>query len=151
MNDMTASQLPIDHSGLEMLPMEDCLYHLRTARVGRVAFLLDGYPIILPVNHGMDGDTVVFRTDLGSKLAAADNAFPVAFEVDGFDVDRRAGWSVVVRGVAETVEEPADTDRLDALGVWPWADAVRRGHWVQITGSEITGRKIVHPSRHPES
>ena len=141
---MTKTTLPIDHSGLEILPVDDCRYHLQTARVGRIAFLSDGYPTILPVNHRMDGDSVVFRTNVGSKLAAADNGFPVAFEVDGIDADRRAGWSVVVRGDAHTVDEPDEVDRLNLLGVWPWADAVPRGHWVRISGQEITGRKIVH-------
>lgn len=145
---MTTHVLPIDHSGLEMLPLDDCLYHLQTARIGRLAYLSDGYPTILPVNHGMDRGSVVFRTNVGDKLAAAENALPVAFEVDGFDADRRAGWSVVVRGVAETVVDDQEVERLNGLGVWPWPDAVRRTHWVRISGSEITGRKIIHDPVH---
>jgi uncharacterized protein len=129
---------------MEMMPIEDCLYHLRTARVGRVAFMWDGYPIILPVNHGMQGDSVVFRTNIGSKLAAADNEMPMAFEVDGIDADRRAGWSVLVRGEAHSIEEPEEVEQLRLLRLWPWADAVRREHWVRISAYEITGRRIVH-------
>lgn len=143
---MSTSALPIDHSGLQVLPMADCLYHLRTARVGRVAFVSDGSPVILPVSHGMDGDEVVFRTTVGSKLAAAQNGQPVAFEVDGIDADRRAGWSVLVRGTARTVEDPDEVAGLYRLGIWPWADTVRRGHWVRVGTHEITGRKIVHDS-----
>ena len=142
---MTMSSLPVDRSGLEMLPLEECLSRVRTARVGRIAFLSDGYPIILPVNHGMDGDSVIFRTNIGSKLMAADNELPVAFEVDGTDRDRRAGWSVLVRGDAQTVDNPGEIERLNRMGVWPWADAVVREHWVRIRTYEITGRMI--PSR----
>jgi len=131
---------------MEMMPIEDCLYHLRTARVGRVAFVWDGYPIILPVNHGMQGDSVVFRTSVGSKLAAADSELPVAFEVDAIDADRRAGWSVVVRGEAHTVDDPAEVEQLRSLRLWPWADAVKREHWVRIRSYEITGRRILHPT-----
>src|SRR6478735_1772933 len=97
------SSLPLDHSGLGVLSTEECLDRLRSARVGRIAFVSDGEPVILPVNHGMDGDVVVFRTDAGSKLIAADDEVPVAFEVDGFDPDRRTGWSVLLRGVATSV------------------------------------------------
>ncbi|MET3806313.1 nitroimidazol reductase NimA-like FMN-containing flavoprotein (pyridoxamine 5'-phosphate oxidase superfamily) [Nakamurella sp. UYEF19] len=140
---MTTSALPIDHSGLEMIPMVDCLNRLRSARMGRLAFFSDGYPMILPINHGMDGDSIVFRTAQGSKLAAAENEMPVAYEIDGTDVDRRAGWSVLVRGEARTVDNPGEVDRLNRLGVWPFADAVERTHWVRISTSEITGRKIV--------
>jgi nitroimidazol reductase NimA-like FMN-containing flavoprotein (pyridoxamine 5'-phosphate oxidase superfamily) len=141
---MTASALPLDHSGLGILSEQDCLDRLSTARVGRLAFLSDGYPTILPVNHGMDGNAVVFRTGIGSKLIAADNEFPVAFEVDGIDPDRRAGWSVLVRGDAVTIDDPAEIARLNELGVWPWADSVSRDHWVRIRTHEVTGRKIIH-------
>ena len=138
-----STSLPVDRSGMEMMPVADCLYHLRTARVGRVAFQWDGYPVILPVTHGMQGDSVVFRTNVGSKLAAADNELPVAFEVDGIDVDRRAGWSVLVRGQAHSIERPEDVEQLRLLGLWPWADGVERDHWVRIKAYEITGRRIV--------
>jgi nitroimidazol reductase NimA-like FMN-containing flavoprotein (pyridoxamine 5'-phosphate oxidase superfamily) len=142
---MTTSALPLDHSGLEILPLQDCLTHLRSARMGRLAFFSDGYPIILPVNHGMDGDSIVFRTSIGSKFAAAQNEMPVAYEIDAIDADRRAGWSVLVRGDARTVDDPAEVDRLNRLGIWPFADAVERTHWVRISAHEITGRKVIHP------
>ena len=83
-----ATPLSLDHSGLGVLSREECLRRIRTARVGRVAFVENGEPVILPVNHGLDGDAVVFRTAPGSKLTAAENDEPVAFEVDAFDVDR---------------------------------------------------------------
>jgi len=139
---MSVSSLPIDRSGMEMMSVGECLDHLRTAKVGRIAFMSDGYPIILPVNHGMDGRAVVFRTNMGTKLAAADSELPVAFEVDAIDADRRAGWSVLVRGHARTVEDPAEIERFADLRLWPWADGVDRNHWVRITGYEITGRRI---------
>ena len=115
--------------------------------MGRVALIDQGEPVILPVNHAMDGEAVVFRTAPGSKLTAADNEMPVAFEVDGFDEDRRAGWSVVVRGKATSVEEPAQLARLEALGVSPWADLAERSHWVRIRPYLMTGREIIHPTR----
>ncbi|SDP39030.1 Nitroimidazol reductase NimA, pyridoxamine 5'-phosphate oxidase superfamily [Nakamurella panacisegetis] len=136
--------VPEDHTGMGVLPLETCLEHLSSARIGRVAFLADGYPIILPVNHGVDHGTVVFRTTEGSKLDAAELQLPVAFEVDGFDAERRTGWSVLVRGIAAPVASPAEIARLSELRVWPWADSVSRTSWVRITAHEITGRQIVH-------
>ncbi|WP_205850193.1 pyridoxamine 5'-phosphate oxidase family protein [Nakamurella flava] len=131
-----------DHAGLQVLSYDDCLRHLRTARVGRVAFVADGEPVILPVNHGMDGDAVVFRSSPGSKLDAASDEMPVAFEVDNFDADRHSGWSVVVRGTARLVTDRSETQRLTRLGVWPWAESVERRHWIRIRPFEITGRQI---------
>jgi hypothetical protein len=67
----------------------------------------------------------------------------VAFEVDGYDADQRTGWSVVIRGVALSVE-PADVAGLEKLGVSPWADRVARTHWVRIRAYSLTGREVVH-------
>jgi nitroimidazol reductase NimA-like FMN-containing flavoprotein (pyridoxamine 5'-phosphate oxidase superfamily) len=90
---------------------------------------------------------VVFRTAGGTKLLAADTEQRVAFEVDGFDPDRRAGWSVMVRGVATSVEDQEEIKRLNLLGVWPWADLIERTHWVRIRTYSMTGRQTVHPAR----
>ncbi len=117
------------------------------ARVGRLAFVSQGDPVILPVNHGLDGESVVFRTANGSKLLASDSELPVAFEVDGYDADRRSGWSVMIRGVAVTVTDPADVARLNLLGVWPWADLIERTNWVRIRTYSVTGRQTVHQPR----
>ena len=142
-----STSLPLDHSGLGVLSNEECLRRLRAARVGRVAFVERGEPVILPVNHGLDGEAVVFLTAPGSKLVAADNELPVAFEVDGYDADRRAGWSVVIRGTATTVDDQSDVARLNLIGVSPWADLAERTHWVRITAYSLTGREVVHPAR----
>jgi len=139
--------MPIDHAGLGVLTQDECLHHLRRAQVGRIAFVENGEPVILPVNHGMDGEVVVFRTAPGAKLFAAEAELSVAFEVDGFDVDRRTGWSVVIRGTATAVEDPKDTARLDLLGVEPWADLTERKNWVRIRAFSMTGRQVVHPYR----
>jgi nitroimidazol reductase NimA-like FMN-containing flavoprotein (pyridoxamine 5'-phosphate oxidase superfamily) len=130
-----------------VLPHDECLARLAGARVGRIAFVSAGDPVILPVNHEMDGESIVFRTANGTKLLAADSEQPVAFEVDGFDADRRAGWSVMVRGVATTVEDQEEVKRLNLLGVWPWADLIERTHWVRVRTYSMTGRQTVHPAR----
>ena len=143
---MTTPSMPTDHSGLGVLSTPECVDRLSRARVGRLAVIHNGEPLILPVNHEMDGEAVVFRTAEGTKLSAALDQAPVSFEVDSFDVDRRAGWSVVVRGVANVVDDPAQIARLEQLGVWPWADAVERTNWVRIRPYEITGRQVIHRS-----
>lgn len=136
------SDMGADHAGLQVLSLEDCLRHLRTARIGRVAFVFNGEPVILPVNHAMDGDAVVFRSSPGSKLDAAEDGHPVAFEVDNIDSDRHSGWSVLVRGTATVIIDRNETQRLTRLGVWPWAESVERRHWIRIRPFEITGRQI---------
>ena len=142
---MTQPSLPLDHSGLGVLSTRECFERIARTSVGRIAFISNGDPLILPVNHAVDGDAVVFRSNAGSKLLAADTGSSVAFEVDGFEATRRSGWSVVIRGIAVTVEEEQEIARLDEFAVEPWADGGDRPFWVRVTTYGITGREIVHP------
>jgi CBS domain-containing protein len=136
------SERPTDRRGLVVLDTEECLSRLRTARVGRIAFVDRGTPIVLPVNHGVDGMTVVFRTTWGSKLEAAQAAGVAAFEVDGFDERTRTGWSVVVRGRLSTAYEAREVERYEGLGVTAWAGLGADAVWVVLRPDEITGRQI---------
>ena len=129
-----------DHAGLESLPLEVCLRLLESVPVGRVSFCTDGEVVTLPVNHVVDGQNVVFRTDRGSKLSAADRRDHVAFEADDYDPRTRTGWSVLVKGRAEVVREDAEIQRLSRLGLYPWVIAVDRPFWIRIRPTSVTGR-----------
>jgi Pyridoxamine 5'-phosphate oxidase len=89
---------PTDHAGLETLPFHVCLRLLASVPIGRVGFYADGEMVLLPVNHAMDGQDVVFRTASGSKLTAAQEQELVAFEADDYDLQTRSGWSILVTG-----------------------------------------------------
>lgn len=134
------SGYPVDHAGLEMLPIEDCLRLLASVPVGRFGFHLDGEVIIMPVNHLVDGQDVVFRSARGSKLSAAEGLGNVVFEVDDYDANSRSGWSVLVNGRAEVVYDDAETRVLDTRGLEPWPSAVDRPFWVRVRPTSISGR-----------
>ena len=131
---------PTDHAGLEMLPFDECLRLLASVPVGRVGFYADGEVVVLPVNHVVDGQDVVFRTARGTKLSAAEAQNPVAFEADEYDQEARSGWSVLVNGRAEAVYEDTEIQRLRRLGLHPWATAVDRPFWIRIRPTSVTGR-----------
>ena len=128
------------------LPRVECLRLLAANRFGRLAVATgDGAPLIRPVNYMFDdrSQSVVFRTTDGSKLHGVLEAGEAAFEIDGVDEGSRTGWSVVIRGVADEVSNPAEIRRLDSLGVTPWAPGSRR-RWVRIRTRTVTGKRIVH-------
>lgn len=137
----TDDRRTLDHQGLEVIAPDECWELVAATPVGRVAFIESGEPMVLPVNHTVVGHRVVFRTLRGSLLHEALMKEPVAFQVDAFDPSDRTGWSVLLRGMADIVE---DSEELDA-DLHPWADSVDRDDWVQIQAEEITGRRIVHP------
>lgn len=123
------------------LPVEACLDLLGQHHLGRVAFLRDGAPELLPVNYVLHEGTVVFRTGDGGLLAQTHRA-DVAFQVDHVDPGWGTGWSVVVRGKAEEVWQIAELNRLRQLELRPWAPG-ERAHYVGIAPRAIVGRRIV--------
>jgi len=133
---------PLDHAGLAVLSLAECLRLVESQPVGRVAFAQAGEIEIFPVNHCVIDDTIVFRTGEGSKLEAAANAAVVAFEVDAYTTSPREGWSVVVKGRAELVTDDATLARLWASGLRPWAAATARPDWIVIRANEISGRRL---------
>ena len=129
-----------DYAGLESLPTDVCLRLLESVPVGRVSFSIGGEVVTLPVNHAVDGQEVVFRTDRGSKLSASYRQDLVAFEADDYDPETRTGWSVLIKGRAEVIREDSEIQRLRQLGLHPWVTAVEHPFWIRIRPTSITGR-----------
>ena len=101
------------------LTKSECFELLAHEHLGRVAVVDDRGPIVFPVNFVLDRHMVVFRTDAGTKLDAACRGSRVAFEIDGTDAAAHTGWSVVVRGEAVEVTDPAELARLRKLPLEP--------------------------------
>jgi nitroimidazol reductase NimA-like FMN-containing flavoprotein (pyridoxamine 5'-phosphate oxidase superfamily) len=133
---------PIDHAGLETLPFDTCLQLLGSVPLGRVGFCSDGEIVVLPVNHALDGQDIVFRVAEGSKLTVAEQQDLVAFEADHYDARARAGWSVLVTGRAAVVYEEAEVERLGRLGLESWVTTVAHPYWIRIRPTSVTGRRI---------
>jgi uncharacterized protein len=138
-----------DEDRWQELARLECFDLLAGAPLGRIAFVDDQGPAILPVNFIFDRHTVVFRTDAGSKLDAACRGRRVAFEIDGIDPATRTGWSVLVRGEAVEVTDPAEVRRLAEITPQPWAPGVK-AHVVRILPAVVTGRRIVARGGQPE-
>ena len=129
---------------LQIIPPDECYRLLGTQEVGRIGVNAEHYPLIFPVNYGLDGTTIVIRTAPGTKLTAASHA-NVTFEVDEIDQRSRSGWSVLVRGLAEEVaggHSPELVARTHAADVAPWAPG-DHGNWLRIIPHQISGRRIV--------
>ncbi|MFT4295342.1 MAG: pyridoxamine 5'-phosphate oxidase family protein [Micropruina sp.] len=125
---------------IERLTETEAWRLLGGAAVGRLATVINRQPDIFPVNFVTDGTSVVFRTAEGSKLLQLTVNARVAFQAD--DWDDITGWSVVVKGTAEEVTDPADLDRVESLPLRPWVATVKT-HFVRIAVDEIEGRRFV--------
>lgn len=126
---------------LEHIDDGECSSLVAPGGVGRVVFLDGEVPVALPVNFRMLERSVVFRTAQSSKLASPSPPDPVSFEVDHVDDALREGWSVLLTG---SVRQPADAQerqRLEGLGLQPWAGD-GRDTFVLLESRKVTGRRI---------
>jgi nitroimidazol reductase NimA-like FMN-containing flavoprotein (pyridoxamine 5'-phosphate oxidase superfamily) len=131
-----------DRRGLRIMSREECLRMLRSARLGRIGFVHDGDPEVLPVTFGMDGDAPVFRTTWGAKLDAAMRGHAVALEVDSVHSAVGRACSVVVKGSAVVEYDEAAIARYESLRVPAWADPGTDTFWVRVRPDSITGRQL---------
>jgi uncharacterized protein len=126
---------------IETLSVDDCLQLLASASLGRVAFVHEDRPHIVPVNYLLHEGTVIFRTTYGTTLDSISAGARVSFEVDRIDEATHAGWSVIIHGKAEEIWLPEEIEAATQLPLTPWAPG-DRNHYVRIFSSAITGRRI---------
>lgn len=129
-------------TGIEVLGEDECLTLLARDQIGRLAVVDVTNPMIFPVNYVLDGRTIVFRTDPGTKLDQGQRS-GACFEIDSFDSATRSGWSVVATGRLEEITT-FQSDALagaKALPIDPWAGG-DKAHWMRLTPSRITGRRV---------
>lgn len=131
-------------AGAELVDLsrKECWELLSTHGVGRVGLLMPEGLTILPVNYTVVDGTIAFRTYPRSTPAAVSGT-RCAFEVDHVDDMLSRGWSVLIRGVARTVTDPAGVRHLaEHARTGPWAGGGRK-LWVKITPGTVSGRRIV--------
>jgi len=128
----------IDRNGLEVLDRDACIRLLHTVSLGRIGLSIGALPTILPINFRVDGDRILFRTGVGTKLDAATRGAVVAFEADDMDPMYHSGWSVVVTGVAREVEDADD----EAVTLTPRWAPVTSERLVEVSIDEVSGRRL---------
>ena len=137
-------EVPVAEARLEELSPEECARLLRTAAVGRVGVVADGFPVVVPVNYRVieddEGLGLVLRARTGGVV---DHPGTVAFEVDGIDPLHRLGWSVLVRGVAAHIDE-AVVERLGG-DIDPGPRVAGRDAWLIVRPFAVTGRRLQPP------
>ncbi|MFB9682382.1 pyridoxamine 5'-phosphate oxidase family protein [Streptosporangium vulgare] len=133
--------MKLDSAGLQILSRQECLALLASASIGRIVFTDRALPAVQPVNFVLDGQDIVIRTGIGSKLAAATSGAIVAFEADDFDPTTHTGWSVTAIGPARAAHEPHEIQHLSTLPLHTWAPG-SRDHYILVRAEHITGRRL---------
>jgi uncharacterized protein len=126
---------------LHELAQDECLRLLESRRVGRLAFVDDEGPAVIPVNYVSYQGAVLFTISPHSSIGRHIRGQVVGLEVDDIDEGARSGWSVLLRGIASFV----DYDELPAQAEArpdPWPEGVRSLH-VRVTRRLLTGRRLL--------
>ena len=121
-----------------------CWRLISRVAVGRVGFVFDGEPFVLPVNCAVVDGKIAFRTAGDSMLHTLGGGVRVAFEADHVDPVAESGWSVLVRGNLWEVSDEEMRRRLIGATNHPWAPGPI-DRWMIIFPSVVSGRSI---SRH---
>jgi len=129
----------------EPLDQDECLALLAAGVIGRIGFVSDGVPVVLPINYRLvrstgvtPGTWIAVRTRPGNVIEQALRV--VAFEIDGYDTDRREGWSVLVQGERYRIDDESAAIRSQ-FDSDPWL-AEERDAWLLVQPFSITGRRL---------
>lgn len=133
---------------ITVVPEDACWGYLASQEVGRFVTAVDNKPEVFPVNFVVDGESVVFRTAEGSKLWNLLTNDNIAFQVDGWDDE--GGWSVVLHGSAEVVNDEEDLARFAKSPLRPWIPT-SKPIWVRLSPGDLTGRQFYFGPETPAS
>ena len=131
-----------DVHGLSVLDERTCFELLSRETVGRLGFSAQALPVILPVNFVLRDRTIVFSSETGEKLRAAQERAVACFEIDWFDAVGHDGWSVLATGRLA----PMDPERAALMTAFPVAHWGLDGsrHFVELPIELISGRRLRH-------
>lgn len=140
--------VPTDRRGMVVLSREECERRLSSVPIGRLGVMVAGEPLMFPVLFRFVDGAIAFRTAAGEKMDAVWIGAAMTFEADAWDAATRVGWSVIARGRAETVHDPAETRKLEALGLEDWVPRQQPTTWVRLRPTEMSGRRV--PETHEQ-
>lgn len=127
----------------ERLTRDECLVLLRGARVGRVGVSVNALPAIVPVNYVVIDDSLIFRCSKTSTLFRASVGSVLAFEIDDYAHDGSFGWSVLVRGFTQEIQDAEELSLARSIWLEAWPLGNRAERYLVIALSVISGRRFV--------
>jgi nitroimidazol reductase NimA-like FMN-containing flavoprotein (pyridoxamine 5'-phosphate oxidase superfamily) len=131
-----------EHRSLQQLTRSKALELLASVPMGRLVFTHQALPAIRPVNHLVEGETIIVRATSGAAITAAArrDGTVVAYEADCIDADSQLGWSVIVVGTARLMDDAHAAARYRAR-LRPWISDPANDV-ITISADMITGYRM---------
>jgi nitroimidazol reductase NimA-like FMN-containing flavoprotein (pyridoxamine 5'-phosphate oxidase superfamily) len=132
-----------EYRQLRQLSRTKALGLLGSVDLGRLVFTHKALPAIRPVNHLVEGESIIVRATSGAAItsAAGRSGVVVAYEADSIDPQTRIGWSVIVVGTARLLTDDAAAARYRAR-LRPWITGSVEDV-ITISADLVTGYQIV--------
>lgn len=135
---------------LEVLDEAACIALLKSQSVGRMGFVDDTGPMVLPVNIRFVARNgphwVIVRTNKDTDILKAAST-RVAVEIDDIDVAKKDAWSVVARGELQRLSDDEAQDLFGHFDPGPWLS--ERDEWLVVRCDRITGRRVHNADEWP--
>ena len=112
---------------------------IRGQSVGRLAVSVAGQPDIFPVNFLALENSILIRTDAGSKLESISANALVAFEVD--EIRAKKAWSVVIKGSAHRLTDDLELEAARQSPLWTWMPR-RADVFITLSPTTVSGRSF---------
>jgi nitroimidazol reductase NimA-like FMN-containing flavoprotein (pyridoxamine 5'-phosphate oxidase superfamily) len=132
-----------EHRALNQLSRSTSLKLLGSVSIGRLVFTHEALPAIRPVNHLVEGESIVVRATAGAAItsAAGRDGAVVAYEADAIDPETQLGWSVIIVGTARLLTDERAAARYRAR-LRPWISEVA-DDVIMISADIVTGYRLV--------
>jgi nitroimidazol reductase NimA-like FMN-containing flavoprotein (pyridoxamine 5'-phosphate oxidase superfamily) len=133
----------VERRYLQQLSRSKALALLGSVPMGRLVFTDQALPAIRPVNHLVEGETIIVRATSGAAITAAArrDGTVVAYEADCIDADSQLGWSVIVVGTARLMDDEHAAPRYRAR-LRPWISDPANDV-ITISADMISGYRMV--------
>jgi nitroimidazol reductase NimA-like FMN-containing flavoprotein (pyridoxamine 5'-phosphate oxidase superfamily) len=131
-------------ASMRTLDRVECLEFLPTKKVGRLGYVTDAGPRIVPLNYTTTPDSIVVRTLAYGEVARSAVDQQVAFQIDDIDEFLQTGWSVLIVGTAKLVGVEELKQIMSVGGPEPWAGGPRT-LFLRIPLTTVTGRQVLAP------
>jgi hypothetical protein len=135
-----------DQRGSAVLSPADCRRLLAEASgsVGRLGYVGDGGPVVLPLNYVLLDGEVCLRLGPGRTLETLLGGPTVAFEIDHCDAlagPAPEAWSVLAQGRARVLRDPVALDAAAAMGLTPLVSESGQVY-VLVRPERLSGRRF---------
>lgn len=131
-----------EYRQLRQLSRTRALELLGGVSLGRIVFTHRALPAIRPVNHLVEGESIIVRATTGAAIISASrDGTVVAYEADSIDPDTHDGWSVIVVGTARLLTDDAAAARYRLL-LHPWISG-ESDDVIMISTDMVSGYEMV--------